>query len=122
MFEKASRMKLRFNHKGLCSVEDLWDMPLRTLDGVFKELNAQAKAQKEESLLDQKSEADETLHLQINIVKHVVAVRLAERKEREDAAAKADRKQKILGIIAEKQDKVLYDLSLDDLKKLVDEM
>lgn len=122
MFEKAARLKLRFNHKGLCTVEDLWDLPLRELDTIFKELNAQLRTEKEESLLEVKSQADELLELKIGIVKHVVGIRLQEQKEREDAAAKADRKQKLLGIIAEKQDAELRDMPVDDLKKLIDEV
>jgi len=122
MFEQASRMKLRFNHKGLCTVEDLWDLPLRQLDSIFKELNAQSKAQAEESLLDIKSQADAILALQIGIVKHVVEVRLAEQKVREDEAMRSARKQKLMGIIAEKQDEDLRGMSIDELAKLVDEL
>ena len=119
-FEKASRTKLRFNFKGLCSVEDLWDIPLRALDTIFKELNLKSKAQNEESLLNTKSAENKILDLKIAIVKHVVEVRLAEKKTREDAVKLADRKEKILGIIAEKQDASLRDMSLEDLAKLVE--
>jgi len=122
MFEKASRLKLRFSHKGLCTVEDLWDLPLTQLDTIFKGLNARAKAQKEESLLNEKTQEDEILDLQIAIVRHVVTVRLAERKTREDEVERAAKKQKLLGIIAEKQDASLKDMSVEDLTKLVNEL
>ena len=122
MFEQASRLKLRFPFKGQCSVEDLWDLPLEALDLIFKGLNSQRKTQEEESLLETKSTEDEILGLKINIVKHVVKVRLEERKARENEAAKAAKKQKLLGIIAEKQDAALRDMSVDTLTKLVDEL
>lgn len=122
MFEKASRLKLRFNYRGMASVEDLWDLPLTALDAIFKTLNAAMKAQKEESLLEIKSQADEILDLQIGIVKHIVEVRLAEQKAKQDEAANATRKQKILGIIADKQDAALQNLPIEELKKLVGEM
>jgi hypothetical protein len=122
MFEKASRQKIRFLHRGQCSVEDLWDLPLTALDSIFKGLNAQSKAQKEESLLATKSQADEVLALQIAIVKRVVEVRLAEQAERQSAADKAAQKQKLLGIIAEKQDAELKNMSLEELTKLVNEL
>ncbi len=121
MFEKASRLKLRFNYRGLCITEDLWDMPLTALDTIYKGLNGQLKAQKEESLLETKSEADELLDLQIAIVRHVVEVRLAEQRERQDAVAKAAQKQKIMAIIADKQDAELHSMSIEDLNKLIAE-
>jgi len=122
MFEKASRQKIRFLHRGQCSVEDLWDLPLTALDSIFKGLNAQSKAQKEESLLATKAQEDEVLALQIAIVKRVVEVRLAEQAERQSAADKAAQKQKLLGIIAEKQDAELKNMSLEELTKLVNEL
>jgi hypothetical protein len=122
MFEKAVRLKLRFTHKGLCTIEDLWDLPLDALDRIFKELNTKLKTQKEESLLETRSKEDEILDLKISIVKHIVEVRLAEQKARKDLADKLTKKQKLLGIIAEKQDNALRDLSVDELTKLVDEL
>jgi hypothetical protein len=122
MFEKAVRLKLRFTHKGLCTVEDLWDIPLESLDRIFKELNIKLKAQKEESLLETRSKEDEILDLKIAIVKHIVEVRLSEQKARAELVAKSAKKQKLLGIIAEKQDNALRDLSVDELTKLVDEL
>ena len=122
MFEKAVRLKLRFTHKGLCTVEDLWDLPLDSLDRIFKELNTRLKTQKEESLLATRSKEDEILDLKISLVKHIVEVRLSEQKTRKDLAAKLAKKQNLLGIIAEKQDNALRDLSVDDLTKLVYEL
>ena len=89
MFEKATRLKLRFPFRGQIGVEDLWDFGVRQLDEIYKALNGQLKAQEGESLLDEKSDANEVLELQIDIVKHIVAVKLAEAKERENEAARA---------------------------------
>lgn len=122
MFEKAVRLKLRFTHKGLCTVEDLWDIPLESLDRIFKDLKIELKTQKEESLLETRSKEDEIFDLKIAVVKHIVEVRLSEQKARKELAAKSDKKQKLLGIIAEKQDNALRDMSVDELAKLVDEL
>lgn len=122
MFEKASRMKLRFAYKGVCSVEDLWDMRLTELDSLFKALNAQLKAREGESLLGAVSPADKVLDLQIEIVKHIVKTRLAERDAVRDSAEKAEKKQKILGIIAHKQDAALIDTPLEELMKMAEEL
>lgn len=122
MFEKATRLKLRFNYKGVCTVEDLWDLSLKNLDSMFKELNSQLKTQKEESLLDTKSNEDTVLELKIAIIKHIVEVKLNENKAKTERLEKVARKQKLLEIIAEKQDEQLKNMSLDDLTKLVDEL
>lgn len=121
VFEQAARMKVRFNHKGVCSVEDLWDMPLSALDAIFKALNQEAKAQSEESLLAVKTATSTELDLKLAIVKHVVKTRLEERAAYEQAKANADRKNTILGIIAEKQNESLKNMSIDELKKLAAE-
>ena len=122
MFERAARLKVRFNHKGMCTVEDLWDIPLKSLDSIYKGLNAQLKDQKEESLLLTRSPADEILDLQIAIVKHVVTIRLQERKDRNNEVAVAAKKKKVLGIIADKQDEDLKNMSVEDLTKMASEM
>ena len=51
IFERATRMSLRFNFKGLISVEDLWDLSLQDLDSIYKILNSKLKQSSEESLL-----------------------------------------------------------------------
>ena len=122
MFEVATRNKLRFPYKGQISVEDMWDLTLPALDSVFKALNSQMKQVKEESLLSTKSKADETLELQIEIVKHIVSVKLAEKEAREKAAANKEMKQKIMQIKAARQDKALLEASDEDLDKLLAEL
>lgn len=122
MFEKASRLKLRFYYKGLCSTEDLWDLPVTALDYIFKGLNKKLKEQKEESLLETKTKEDEILELQVEIVKHIVHVKILEAKLQEDKVLKSAKKQKIMELIAEKQDASLKDMSIEDLQKMIDEL
>lgn len=120
MFEKATRLKLRFDYRGSLSVEDLWDLSLRELDGIFKTLNSKKKEQSEESLLETRSTADEILDLKVEIIRHIVEIRMQEQRERDEAYKKAEKKQKILGLIAEKQDEKLRELTLEDLQKMVE--
>lgn len=122
MFEKAVRMKLRFNYKGLLSVEDLWDLSVSSLDQIFKSLNAQFKAQKEESLLDVKTEEEDGLALKVQIIKYIVKTKLEEANARETKAFKSEKKQKLLNVISEKKDKALYDMPVDELERLLNDM
>lgn len=122
IFEYATRNKVRFSFRGLISVEDLWDLSLTNLDLIYKELNKQLKHTEEESLLNIKTQEDELLNVQIEIVKHIVSVKLAEKEAREKTSAKKAQKQKIMSIIAAKQDEALQNSSIDDLQKMLDEL
>lgn len=122
IFEYATRNKVRFNYKGLISVEDLWDLSVTALDSIYKELNKKVKQSQEESLLAIKSEVDEELEVQIAIVKHIVTVKLAEQSAREKATAKKEQRQKIMSIMAKKQDESLENASMEDLQKMLDEL
>ena len=122
IFEYATRNKIRFPFKGMISVEDLWDLSLVNLDSIYKMLNKQVKQSEEESLLNTKTNVDMELEVQIAIVKHIVSVKLEEQNAREQAAAKKAQKQKIMAIIASKEDEALHNSSVDDLKKMLDEL
>lgn len=122
IFEVATRGKYRFPYKGLITVEDLWDLNVTTLDSIFKTLNAQYKQSKEESLLETKSKEDEVLDTQIAIVKHIVAVKQQEAANRLEEKERYEKKQRIMEIMADKQDEALKGKSLEDLQKMLDEL
>jgi len=69
MFEKASRSKLRFmSTKGLLTVEDLWDIPLTSkngvsLDDIAKSLHKQIKESEETSFVEEVSKKNTELSL-----------------------------------------------------------
>lgn len=122
MFIKASREKMRFPYKGLATVEDLWDLPVTELDKIYKSLNAKAKQAQEESLLEVKSSEDEELTVQIGIIKYIVSVKLEEKKAAETAKERKEQKQKIMSILASKQDEALHGKSIEELEKMLDEL
>ena len=122
IFELASRSKTRFAYKGSLSVEDLWDLSVQELDRIFKSLNAKLKDCKAESLLGPKGSENTELDIQVAIVRRVVEVKLTEAAAREMEAEKKVKRQKILGILAEKQDGALASKSEEDLKKMLDEL
>ena len=122
IFEYAVRNKVRFPFKGMISAEDLWDLSLTNLDSIYKTLNKEVKQSEEESLLTTKTSVDTELEIQIAIVKHIVSVKLEEQEIREKAAAKKAQKQKIMSIIATKEDEALQNTSVEDLKKMLDEL
>lgn len=122
IFEVATRSKFRFEFRGLQSVEDLWSLPVKDLDTIFKGLNAQLKQVKEESLLDTKTQQDEELDIKIEIVKHIVKTKLAEAKSKEDVKKKKEEKQKLLEALDLKKNEDLKNMSAEEIQKRINEL
>jgi len=122
IFEIASRRRFRFNFKGEIGVEDLWDLTPTTLDGIFKKLNAEVKLSNEESLLNTKTDKDQDLEDKISIVRYITMVKLSEQEDRVNAAAKKAEKQKILKVLASKEDQELENKSVEELRKMVESL
>lgn len=123
MFEKASRLQLRFDTpKGLLSVEDLWQLPLTSntgkanLDDIARELDAKVKNTSTVSFVNKPAKADETVQLGFDIVKRVIDVRLEERDAAATAEANKQKKQKLLAILEAKENEGLSQLSMEDLR------
>ena len=119
LFIMATRRKFRFPFKGQVSVEDLWDMSVRDLDSVFKLLNSQIKQANEESLLTTKSKEDTILEAKIAIVKYIVQVKQDDAAQAQNQMVQAEKKRRIMEIIANKQDAALQNLSVEELQKML---
>lgn len=121
-FEDAARLKFRFPFKGMITAEDLWDLSLEQLDTVYKTLNKEAKTSQEDSLLSDKNDVDEILRAKIAIVKYIFGYKMAEKEKRKQDAEKAEKKQRILEILAKKQDDSLMNASEDELMRMLDDL
>jgi hypothetical protein len=125
LFEKASRAKLRFEtSKGNLTVEDLWVLPLSSgrnpsLDGIAISLNKAIKETQEESFVATKSTGDTRTVLAFEVVKHIIAVRIQENDTKLVAVKDKARKERILGLIADKEDDILKSHDIEELKKLL---
>jgi hypothetical protein len=123
LFEKATRQKIRFNTShGFISVEDLWDLKLIELNNIAKSLHKSLKEAEEVDFLDETSEADTIGKLKFDLVIHVLETKKAENKEKKLAAGKKAEKEKILAILAKKQEDSLAELSEDQLKAKLAEL
>ena len=121
LFETASKMKVRFNYRGVITTEDLWDLDVKALDYIYKQLMVAKKESETESLLEEKK-TNTILEIQIEIVKHIFNVKVEERKAAELKAENDAKKQKILAILARKQDAELESKSVEELQKLIGEL
>ena len=122
----AARNKLRFqSSKGELSVEQLWDVPLRSTDdfnlnSVAKAANKAWKDISEESFVETtKSPEHARRTLALEVVKFVIDTKLAEEETAKKRADNKVKKEKLLAILAEKQDGKLSDLSERELKRQI---
>jgi len=110
IFEFATRNKLRFNStRGTLSLEQLWDVPLRSRDGfdldsIAKEANRALRALTEESFVaTERTPAHDRAEIALELVKRVIAVKLAEETAAKKRATNKAEKERLLEILAEKQ-------------------
>lgn len=122
MFDKATRLKLRFeSNKGLLSVEQVWDLSLTALNEMAKGLSRQVKAAEtdEEDFIGTKSAVDSELQLRFDVVKHIIGVKLKERDDSKDAAERKANNQVILELIQRKKQQELEGKSVEELEALL---
>ena len=130
MFEQASRQKLRFEtKKGMLTVEDLWLLPLKAtntsavdLDEVAKTAHQALKMSEEISFVAPITPRNTLDQLKMDIVKHIIAVKIAEREAAQKSRDVNDKKQLIMSIISQKKNDELASASVEDLQKMLDAM
>lgn len=122
MFEQATRMKLRFSYRGTLTTEDLWDLNRNQLNELYGKLTSQRKSENGDSLITEHTKASDSLDLSIQIVKHIFEIKEAERLARVSEKERAERKEKIMAIIAQKQDTELASKSVEELTALINAM
>lgn len=122
IFEIAARKKLRFpSIKGDLTVEQLFDLPLESktgcdLDNVARAIDANLKAASEGSFVSTKVSPERTDHaLRLEIVKFVIADRLAENERKRLSADKAAMRARLQDALARKQDMALEGMSVEEL-------
>lgn len=126
IFETATRNAYRFpSNRGQLTTEDLWSLPLTSksgfdLDNVAKAVNEALQAASTTSFVS--TEADPrkgVLETQLEIVKHIIAIRLEENAAARTQAARKAEKEKLLDILASKEDGALLELSAEELREKI---
>jgi hypothetical protein len=131
MFAFATKKKIRFEtSKGLLSVEDLWDLPLTSdngrpnLDDIAKGIYKAMKEGEEVSFVKSNAASNaafNVLKTKFDIVKHIIDVKLAEAEAAKKAKEIKARNQRILGLIAQKEDEALASKSKEELLAMLAE-
>lgn len=124
IFENASRNKLRFpTSRGELTVEQIWDLPLTSTKGLSLNeigtgIQKVLREMGEDSLIrsDSKDPEKTKASLRLDLIKHVIEVKQAENAaERAKADRKAE-KERLLELLARKQDQQLETLTEEEIK------
>ena len=126
IFEEASRKKIRFeSSKGLLTVEDLWDVPLKTgsvnLNQIALGLYNNLKVENI-SFVDDSVNVTSLNQLKFDLVKYVIVVRLSERKGADVNGMKKKVKERIMSVIAEKEDNALSSKTIEELRAMLTDL
>ena len=128
LFSYATRNKLRFQStKGELTVEQLWDIPLRSKNGEHFDLNNVAQRANQslkeidaENFVETTRTPAHTLcEMRLEIVKYIIETKLGEEEAAKKRADNKTEKEKLLKILAEKQDGKLSELSEKELQKRI---
>ena len=124
MFEKATRQKLRFNYKGILTVEDLWDLNLEQLSDLHAQISAKQKPATVTTLLnsEKKTKEQEQDSLRLEIIAHVFKVKETEASERKEKVLNQEKKKRIKELIDKKKNEELEGKSIEELEKIANEL
>lgn len=129
IFEMASRQQVRFpSNKGELTTEQLWTLPLTSksgfdLDSVAKAVNSALRATTEDSFVATSTNPAKAEHeLKLDIVKHIIAVRMQENADALAASGRAEQRRKLIEILGKKQDAALESLSPAEIEAKLAEL
>ena len=118
LFEKGTRKKVRFqSDRGAITIEQAWDLSLESLDALAQKVNAEVKASETGSFINKKSTANADLTLQLEILKKIIEVKLAEREARATRAEKAAKRRQLQELLVTKENEAMGGLTLDQVKE-----
>ena len=124
LFKIATRRKTRFpSTRGLLVAEQLYDLNLTDLDNTARAIHGELKSLTEDSFVEVKPDPRKG-HLSdaLELVKEVIADKLADKATAEKRTKKAALRTTLLAAAARKQDEALSEASLEDIQKQLAEL
>lgn len=124
MFEYAAKNKLRFQYKGMITVEDLYTLNREALNAIHESLyeELQHSGSTGSLITSAKTKQQEELEIKLAIVKYIfnqktqeLADKIAEKEAKEEV-------QLLTSILKEKENESLKNMSVEELKKRIAEL
>ena len=130
LFEYATRNKIRFESvAGFITVEDLWDLKLTNgrsnmnLDSVAKSIARKLREMDEESFVEKSvNTGKRLLEIQLEIVKHIINVKITEAEEASKRLVRAQERKRLLIALDKKQEEKIDSMSEEDIEKRLKEL
>lgn len=135
IFLTASRAKLRFSsektfpgiNQTMLTTEQLWDIPLDaksrvSINSLYIEADTKLKESQVSGLVAKPTKGNDTLLLQLAVLKEIFTIRTAEQEIAKAAKAKAEKRQKIIDALADAENKEFEGKSPEELRKMLEEL
>jgi len=121
IFAQATRNALRFDLQGNISTEQLWHVNLDNLiayeERLAEIIESYGKSTRRRA--SRKTKDQTTNELRLAVVTAILDTRIKEQEEEKEAAANKLHNQKIMDLIAAKQEDEMKSMSVEDLQKLL---
>lgn len=119
-FKQATQLKIRFHtNLGQLSTEQLWDLSLTQLDALAVSLESSYEQSDRKSFLAKKTAKDTITKLKFDIVLEILETKQAIAEEATQLKERNEHNEKILSLIANKQDEEMSQKSVEELTKLL---
>lgn len=122
IYKEANQKKLRFfTDRGNLSTEQLYDLSENKLKELIKQANQTLVNENPDSLsfLDEVDSVDPISKLRFEILKDIYLTKKSEREAATTKQKNEEHNQKILSLIAKKQEDQLTEMSVEDLEKML---
>jgi len=122
-YKAASRMQLRVaTTHGELNVEQLWGLSLNKIATILKNLKKQLNVSGEDSdldFLDETKVVDQKTQLAFDILKDIYITRKAEAEEAKTALQRKENNERIMALIAQKEESALGEKSVEELRQML---
>lgn len=122
IFEKAVRLKLRFEYKGFIGVEDLWDLKPEELNKIYSNVKKELRSEEDGLMATRKTKAEKEAQLKLDVLKYVFDVKQAEADEQKVRAENKRKKDYLLGVLERKQNEQIESSSMEDIQRMFNEL
>lgn len=120
MYKEAVRKQYRFSTtKGVLNMEQLWSLSIDDLDALAVSLDKQYAESGKKSFLVKKSVKDKETKIKLDIVVDILNTKVEELELAVEARETKEHNNKILHLIAEKQDESLKGKSIKQLESML---